>query len=167
MNGAKRMNVEIVKIGSLKPYPRNARVHSERQIEMIAESIKEFGFLSPVIIDENNMILAGHGRVEGAMLAGLSEVPCYRICGLTDDQKRAYILVDNKLSDLSEWDFKMLQGELDSIDINMEDYGMFDVEEFDDSLVDTFFKDGVHVSAKKRSHSNKTICPRCGFEIET
>ena len=91
---------EKIAISELKPYENNARTHSDEQIEKIINSIKEFGFISPVIIDENNVILVGHGRTEAAKRAGLTEVPYRRVTHLTEDQKRAYILADNKLSDM-------------------------------------------------------------------
>lgn len=114
---------ETIAIEKLKPYENNARTHSEDQIEMIVNSINEFGFVSPCVIDENNMILVGHGRVEAAKRAGLAEVPCRRVTHLTDDQKKAYVLADNKLSDLGGWDDNLLQIELQSIDIDMSEFG--------------------------------------------
>ena len=90
-------------------------------------SINEFGFITPVIIDENNMILVGHGRTEAAKIAGLDKVPFRRVTNLSDDQKRAYILTDNKLSDLAEWDEGLLMEELEQIEIDMRDFGF---EEF-------------------------------------
>ena len=120
-----------IKITELKPYPKNARTHSPEQIEAICNSIREFGFLNPVIIDENNMILVGHGRVESAKVIGLETVPFVRVENLTDDQKRAYILADNKLSDLGGWDFELLQSELEDISLDMTLFG-FDSLEIDE-----------------------------------
>ena len=93
--------METIKITKLKPHPQNARTHSKKQIRQIAQSIEEFGFTNPVLIDGKNNILAGHGRVEAAKLAGLAEVPCVRLSHLTLAQKRAYILADNRLAELS------------------------------------------------------------------
>lgn len=99
-------------IARLQPYPRNARTHSRRQIAQIAASIDEFGFNNPVLIDEANVIMAGHGRVEAARKLGLETVPCVRIEHLTDAQKRAYILADNKLALNAGWDPEILSIEL-------------------------------------------------------
>lgn len=122
---------ELIALDKLKPYERNARTHSEAQIEMLVNSIKEFGFIPPVIIDENNVILAGHGRAEAAKRVGLAEIPYRKITHLTDEQKRAFILADNKLSDLGGWDFDVLGEELASINIDMGDFGFYDIEPID------------------------------------
>lgn len=114
---------ELIALDKLKPYERNARTHSEAQIEKLANSINEFGFIPPVIIDENNVILAGHGRVEAAKRVGLTEIPYRKITHLTDEQKRAFILADNKLSDLGGWDFDLLSEELADIKFDMGDFG--------------------------------------------
>jgi DNA modification methylase len=94
------------------PYPRNPRTHSKKQIKQIAASIREFGFVNPVIVDEGNMILAGHGRVEGARQQGLITVPVVRHDHLTTAQKRAYVIADNRLAEQSGWDREMLAIEL-------------------------------------------------------
>ena len=132
--GDNLMNIEkeypFINISELKPYENNARLHPQDQIDKIANSIREFGFITPVIIDENNMILVGHGRIEGAKKSGLEKVPYRRITNLTDEQKKAYILADNKLSDIAEWDEELLQMELESISLDMSDFG------FDDFNID-------------------------------
>ena len=102
-------------INSLIPYARNARTHSETQIAQIAASIKEFGFLSPIIIAEDNTILCGHGRFYGAQKLGLKKVPCIKESHLTETQRRAYILADNKLSLNAGWDEEMLAIELSEL----------------------------------------------------
>tara|TARA_R110001599_G_scaffold322654_1_gene533767 strand:+ start:255 stop:1574 length:1320 start_codon:yes stop_codon:yes gene_type:complete len=115
--------VECAPIKSLKPNPRNARTHNKSQIEQIAASIQEFGFNNPVLIDENMSILAGHGRVEAAKLLGLAEVPVVRIEHLSDAQKRAYVLADNKLAEKAGWDNHLLAlelGELAQLDLGFD-----------------------------------------------
>jgi hypothetical protein len=102
----------VVDVQSLTPNPRNARVHPQSQIEEIAESIKRFGFTRPLIIDETFMLLAGHGSFEAGKLAGLTEFPCRQMHGLTDDEKRAYVIWDNKSSLKSTWDEDTLVSEL-------------------------------------------------------
>ena len=94
------LTVKQLPPGSLKPYDRNARTHSTKQISQIAASIKAFGFNNPVLIDRDGGIIAGHGRVEAAKSLGLETVPCVRLDHLDDAQKRAYILADNKLAEV-------------------------------------------------------------------
>jgi DNA modification methylase len=97
---------------ALQPYPRNPRTHSKRQIRQIADSIKEFGFTNPVLIDRDGGIIAGHGRVEAAKLLGIDSVPTIRLEDMTEAQKRAYILADNKLAENAGWDRELLALEL-------------------------------------------------------
>ena len=107
--------MKTVKITELKPYPKNARTHSPKQIHQIAKSIKTFGFTNPVLIDKDNCILAGHGRVEAAKMAGLTEVPVVQISHLTPAQKKAYIVADNRLAELAGWDKDLLRVELEEL----------------------------------------------------
>src|SRR5450759_1976465 len=86
-------------VGDLKNNPRNARVHSKHQIRQIASSIKAFGFTNPVLLDKDNTIVAGHGRVAAAKLLGISDVPTIRLENLSSDQLRAYVLADNRLAE--------------------------------------------------------------------
>jgi len=99
----------------LKPYPRNARRHSSKQIRQIADSIRTFGFTNPILIDAHNMILAGHGRVEAAKILNMATVPCVRIETVTPDQRRAYVLADNKLALNAGWDQEILAIELQGL----------------------------------------------------
>ena len=112
----------------LQPYKRNARTHSKAQIQQIADSIKEFGFTVPILIDGGNMILAGHGRVRAALLIGMQTVPCVRTTTLSDAQKRAYILADNKLALNAGWDEDLLATEL-------ADLLAFEVPDFDIGVI--------------------------------
>lgn len=111
------MNLQIKQIATkdLIPYARNARTHSEAQIAQIAASIKEFGFINPVITDGENGIIAGHCRVLAALKLGLDKVPCIEASYLTEAQKRAYILADNNLAENSGWDDELLQIELEEL----------------------------------------------------
>ena len=124
---------ENVNIDKLKPYENNARTHSEEQVEKIANSIKEFGFINPVLIDGDYGIIAGHGRVLGAKQAGMTEVPCIFVEDLTETQKRAYILADNKLALDAGWDDAILKGELQFLQDNNFDISIagFDMGEID------------------------------------
>lgn len=107
--------IEIVELAALKPYPQNARKHPKRQLHQLAASIRRFGFTAPIIIDEGNTILAGHGRAEAAKLANLPTVRAIRLTHLSAEEKRAYVLADNKLSLLSEWDEDLLKIELQAL----------------------------------------------------
>ena len=107
--------IELFPIGDLIPLPGNARMHPQKQVEGIADSMKRFGFLIPCLIDEDNMILAGHGRVAAAKLLGLTHAPCLRKENLTPRQKRAYALVDNRMSDLSDFDHARLMDEVEAL----------------------------------------------------
>jgi len=106
------MKATEIEIEKLVPYAKNSRVHSDNQVAQIAASIKEFGFNDPIEIDEDNMILAGHGRVLAARKLGMLKVPCVKIEGLSKAQKQAYILTNNKLALNSEWDDELLKIEL-------------------------------------------------------
>jgi ParB family chromosome partitioning protein len=92
-----KLEISYLPIATLIPNPHNARTHSGRQIEQIAKSLKQFGFLNPILIDRNRIIVAGHGRVAAAKKLDFVEVPTIRIEGLTEEQIRAYILADNKI----------------------------------------------------------------------
>lgn len=107
---------EMISVSTLKPYANNARTHSPEQINKLRTSIREFGFVNPCLIDRDNMIIAGHGRVEAAKAEGIKEVPCVFVEHLTDAQKRAYIIADNKLAELAGWDADMLKIELASLE---------------------------------------------------
>ena len=110
------------KVAELIPYARNARTHSPEQIAQIAASIKEWGFTNPVLIDETDGIIAGHGRVLAAQLIGLVDVPTMTATGWTEAQKRAYVIADNKLALNAGWDNEMLAvefGDLSALDFDL------------------------------------------------
>ncbi len=107
--------IEIVATSKLRPWSRNARTHSKKQIRQIADSIRRFGFTNPVLIDRDDAILAGHGRVAAAETLGMAEVPCLRIETLTPEEKRAYVLADNKLALNAGWDEELLAQELKAL----------------------------------------------------
>lgn len=112
---ASKLVIEYRKLAALIPYARNSRTHSPAQVQQIAASIKEFGWTNPVLIDEDGGIIAGHGRVLAADLLGLEEGPTITLVGLTEAQKRAYVIADNKLALNAGWDEEMLRLELDSL----------------------------------------------------
>jgi hypothetical protein len=108
-------DIQNLPLADLKPWPRNARAHSRKQVKQLAQSIRRFGFTHPILIDEDNRILAGHGRVRAAQELGLTEVPCLRISHLSITEKRAYVLADNKLALNAVWDHKLLAEELNGL----------------------------------------------------
>lgn len=128
----------LADINTLIPYARNARTHSEEQVAQIAASIREFGFLSPIIISEDGTILCGHGRFYAAQKLGLKKVPCIKESHLTETQKRAYILADNKLSLNAGWDDEMLAVELTELQDEAFDLSLigFDESELADLFAD-------------------------------
>ena len=132
-------------IKDLKPYKKNAKKHPKEQVKQIAESIKEFGFTQPVIIDANDCVVAGHGRILGAKKAGLKQVPTVMLEDLTEEQIKAYRLVDNKTNE-SSWDNVLLQEEL---------------KELQESLqMDLFgFDLGVSMEEEEKRYSMKTEIP--------
>ena len=107
--------IEMIAVSDLTPYARNSRTHSAAQVEQIAASIKAFGFTNPVLVDADNGIIAGHGRIAGAKSAGIDTVPCLRLADLTKQQIKAYIIADNKLAENAGWDFDILAAEIDEL----------------------------------------------------
>jgi DNA modification methylase len=106
------MQIEFMRVRELRPHANNARTHSRKQIKQIARSIEKFGFCNPVLIDDNRQIIAGHGRVKAAELLGLEAIPTCRLSHLSEAEKRAYILADNKLAEKAGWDKELLAIEL-------------------------------------------------------
>jgi ParB-like chromosome segregation protein Spo0J len=109
------MQIQPRPIEGLIPYARNSRTHSDEQVAQIAASIREFGWTNPVLVDGENGIIAGHGRVLAARKLGMDEVPCIELAGLTDTQRRAYIIADNKLALNAGWADDMLRIELEAL----------------------------------------------------
>jgi ParB-like chromosome segregation protein Spo0J len=165
--------LEQVPTADLIPYARNARTHSDSQVAQIAGSIQEFGFCNPVLIDGQNGIIAGHGRVMAASLLKLQTVPCIRLSHLTDAQKRAYILADNRIALSSGWDEAMLANELQDLHADDVDLGLtgFDADELSRML--GFDADNQDKSPESSAEEINTDdfqmqckCPRCGFEFD-
>jgi DNA modification methylase len=127
------MKIEYTPVRELRFYPNNARTHSKKQIRQIANSIAKFGFCNPILIDDAKQIIAGHGRVEAAKLLGIDAVPTCQLSHLSDADKRAYILADNKLAEKAGWDKELLAIELQGLielDVDIELTG-FDMAEID------------------------------------
>jgi ParB-like chromosome segregation protein Spo0J len=128
-----KLKIEHVPIQILRPNPNNARLHPKAQINKLARAIGELGFLVPVLIDDCNMIIAGHGRIEAAKALGLSELPCIRTSHLSEAQKRAFTIFDNRLAEDSGWDFQLLAKEFEFLQAEGIDLEMtgFEIPEFD------------------------------------
>jgi len=152
-------SVELVAVDHLKPAKANARTHSRKQIRQIAESIERFGFTNPVLIDNNNQIIAGHGRVEAAKLLGLSGVPALRLSHLSAAEKRAYIIADNKLAELAGWDREILAIELQGlIDLDFE----VELTGFEMGAIDIILEDSDEAQRETSGPEDKTPEPLPG-----
>jgi ParB-like chromosome segregation protein Spo0J len=129
------LNIEYVKRDQLIPYINNSRTHDARQVKQIASSIKEFGFTNPLLIDEDGGIIAGHGRLLAADLLGIDQVPTITLVGLTEAQRKAYVIADNQLALNAGWDLDTLKVELDrltELDFDVDLLG------FDDDFLSSF-----------------------------
>lgn len=154
------MEIVNVNIDDLIPYENNPR-NNERAIEKVANSISEFGFKVPIIIDTNNVIVCGHTRYLAAKQLEIAQIPCIMANDLTEEQIKAFRLVDNKTSEFASWDYDMLSLELDEIDIDMTDFGFIEDQEIN---IDDFF---VECDTSNKEKIKDTItCPHCGEVIE-
>ena len=134
---AKIGKVQEVAVNELVPYEKNAKLHGDGQIEKLKASILEFGFLTPCLIDKQKNIIAGHGRVMAAKALGMETVPCVFIEGLSEAQRKAYILADNRLGELGEWDMNIVISELEELrdlnfDIDVTGFELPEEEEFEE-----------------------------------
>lgn len=157
------LKIEYLNKEQLKPYANNAKLHPAEQVEQIKKSIEEFGFNDPIAIWHDNEIIEGHGRLLAVMeMPEISEVPVIRLDDLTDEQRRAYMLAHNKLTMNSNFNFSVLEEELDAItNIDMQEFG-FDNIKFDESALDSLFSD----AEEKEKEPKKIQCPHCGEWIE-
>ncbi len=130
------LSISYVDVGDLVPYENNSRTHSAEQVEEIANSISEFGFTNPILIDETNCIIAGHGRLMAAKSLNLQQVPTIMLTGLNEQQRRAYVIADNKLALNAGWNEKLLTRELFALADEDFDLGLtgFSTEELDKLL---------------------------------
>jgi ParB-like chromosome segregation protein Spo0J len=160
------MKIEKVKLDKLIPYARNSRTHSDQQIAQVAASIREFSFTNPVLIDSEDGIIAGHGRVMAARKLGLTEVPCIRLGHLTETQKKAYIIADNRLAEVGGgWDEEMLGlelAELREADFDLDLVG-FDAGEIEAALnpAEVDFAPGTEDDQGKLDEKSPIECPHC------
>ena len=132
------LQVEYLKIDDITPYENNPR-HNDEAVDYVANSINEFGFKIPIVIDENNIIIAGHTRLKASKKLGLEKVPCIRATDLTEEQVKAFRVADNKVGEVATWDLDKLSVELEDIDMDMTDFGFSEIEigdlELDNSVI--------------------------------
>lgn len=183
---ARKLAIKYRKVETLKPYLNNARVHSDAQVKQIVRSIEEYGWTNPILIDGKNGIIAGHGRLAAALMMELDSVPVIELSSMSDAQKRAYIIADNKLVEESGWDKVWLIGELQSLgdlDFDLTLTG-FDPAELTTLLGEPYLptleptvdtsevtEDQVDKAAEKLEtqfytddDSFNILCPKCGHE---
>ena len=154
------MLISEIAISKLREYENNPRFN-ESAVDAVAASIKEFGFRVPVIIDSDNVIVAGHTRVKAARQLGMESVPCLVADDLSPEQVKAFRLADNKVGELAGWDWSKLEEELANIDIDMSAFGF---ESRDDIDIDSFFEESEE--SKKEKEPKRIQCPHCGEWFE-
>ena len=155
------MKIIEKKLTELKEYENNPR-NNDGAVEAVAESIKQFGFKVPIVIDADGVIIAGHTRKKAALKLGLDKVPCIIADDLSPEQIKAFRLADNKTGELAGWDFAKLEEELAGLsDIDMSAFGFVTNDDID---IDEFF---TEAEEKKEKEPKKIQCPHCGewFEI--
>ena len=159
------MKVEAKLIDEIKPYENNPRDNDDA-VDAVANSIKEFGWQQPIVVDNEGVIIAGHTRYKAAKKLGLKHVPVIVADNLTPDQVKAYRLADNKTAELADWDMDLLNDELDQIrNIDMSDFGF---DELDDDQIDTEPKvdDNEELSLDDFGDDKfEVVCPKCGFRF--
>ncbi len=163
------MEIMNVNINDLIPYENNPR-NNKNAIEAVSNSIKEFGFRNPIIIDKNNVIICGHTRYLAAIQLNLSKIPCIIADDLSNEKVKAFRLIDNKTAELAKWDFDLLSEEIKELtDIDISEFG-FDKWEIDNLLspvdenyLNDFF---IEESRKKKKEKTEIQCPHCGEWFE-
>lgn len=162
------LKIEYVSINELKSYENNAKLHPAEQIEQIKKSIEQFGMNDPIAIWKDNVIIEGHGRLIACLELGMEEVPVIRLDSLTDEQRRAYGLIHNKLTMNSGFDFDVLCEELESISYDMQEFGFFENVESD---IDELFNsnDDSEVLSESNDKTTNVITINCPFcnEVNT
>ena len=160
------LSIEYKNPYTLKLYEQNARTHSDAQVDQIVASITEFGWTNPILIDESDEIIAGHGRLMAALKMADKEVPTITLMGLSDEQKRAYVIADNQLALNAGWDIEVLSAEVERLiddEFNIELLGFDDMELAD--LSGDFPPIGEGKSGGLDNTGKPVICPSCGETI--
>lgn len=165
--GNMELKVVYMAPDELKPYKNNAKRHPEEQIEQIKESIKEFGFNDPIAVDKDNVVVEGHGRLIAAMEMELEKVPVIKLDELTEEQRKAYTLIHNKLTMNSGFDFSMLSLELSDLKdtFDMSSFGFEDFE-LDSTAFDVKDEDFITGTEITKAKDKTVTCPHCGESFE-
>lgn len=151
------MTVQDMPLGELIPYENNPR-NNDDAVDKVAASIREFGFRVPIIVDKNNVIVAGHTRLKAAELLELETVPVIRADDLTDEQIKAYRLADNKTAEFADWDFAKLEKELEALaDVDMTAFGFEEMKITERDAPDEFTEFDEEIRTEHK-------CPKCGYE---
>jgi len=178
-------DLPMIRIDELIPYANNAKIHGPDQIEQLRRSLRQFGFVSPVLIDENKNLIAGHGRVEAARAEGMSAVPYVTVRDLTEAQRRAYIIADNRLTETGVWDAGRLKlemqelqalkfdtdltgftmGEIDTIHVSAHERGLHGAAT-SDAPAEALDLDEPPASPRDDAPVTTCHCPKCGFVFE-
>ena len=163
--------IEYLPTDSLIPYARNSRSHSDSQVAQIAGSIREFGFTNPCLIDAQDGLIAGHGRVLAALKLKIDTVPCIRLSHLTDTQRKAYVIADNKLALTSSWDAELLSLELEELHSAEFDMALLGFDSMElaqamglDSLIPPPESSTKEIDPD--DYKMGCMCPKCGFEFD-
>lgn len=164
------LQIEYRNINDLIPYINNSRTHSDEQVTQIASSIKEFGFTNPILIDEQGGVIAGHGRILAGKKLNLKEVPTITLAGLTEAQKKAYVIADNKLALNSDWDMDLLKIELNRLeemdfDLSLTGFDDFELQQLENVIDDVDEPDSSSQEINVDDFEMDCKCPRCGFEF--
>lgn len=153
------MEVQEMRLDEIRPYENNPRKNDEA-VQAVANSIREFGFKQPIVVDADNVIIVGHTRYKAAQELGLETVPVLVASDLSEEQARAYRLADNKTSELAGRDFTALAMEMSKINMDMSEFGF--TEAFDDSVLNDLFAE----APEKEKEPKKVRCPHCGEWLE-
>ena len=159
------MEIKKIKLADIKPYENNARINDDA-VDYVVKSISQCEYVAPIVLDENNVILAGHTRYKALKKLGYDEAECVIKEGLSDEQKRKYRLLDNKTTEFADWDFDILQSELDGLDFEDLDidWGLPDLELNETS---DYIPEQEDVDIDKYESNRKEVeCPSCGFKFE-
>lgn len=159
----RKLKIEYINVNDLIPYINNPRINDEA-VDVVAASIKEFGFKNPIIIDKENVIIAGHTRLKAAKKLGLEEVPVIRVEDLTENQIKAFRIADNKTVEFAEWDMELLELELEELEDIFTGFSEEEKEVIfnaNDVDIDSFFEDAEEPNKEKEEEEIQ--CPHCGM----
>ena len=161
------MNIVEIPVNQLKPYEKNARFN-ENAIPKVAESIKQFGFKNPIIVDKNMVVIVGHTRLEASKTLGLKKVPCIIADDLTEDQVKAFRLVDNRTSEFASWNYELLQKEMEELDTDLSEFEFPDIT-YEDMLsaeeLESMLEDSISATEYGKDSDNETEQESLYYEL--